>query len=189
MNLLLDKLPMEYDGLKINTNFKSFILFEILMQDNEIAREDKIALALNLFFEKIPQDINRAVKCMLWFYTRGKSEEKKVNGSNEKNKKTNNKRIYSYEYDADYIYAAFLSQYGIDLNNIQYLHWFKFKALFEGLKADNKICEIMGYRAVDVSKIKDKDERKRYKKLQREWALPDNRSEKEKEKDFAEALW
>ena len=61
--------------------------------------------------------------------------------------------------------------------------------MFEGLKAENKICEIMGYRAVDVGKIKDKEEKKRYKKLQREWALPDDRTEEEKEQDFADALW
>ena len=61
--------------------------------------------------------------------------------------------------------------------------------MFEGLKAENKICEIMGYRAVDISKIKDKEEKKRYKKLQREWALPDDRTEEEKERDFADAFW
>ena len=61
--------------------------------------------------------------------------------------------------------------------------------MFEGLKAENKICEIMGYRAVDISKIKDKEEKKRYKKLQREYALPDDRTEEEKERDFADALW
>jgi hypothetical protein len=61
--------------------------------------------------------------------------------------------------------------------------------MFEGLKVENKICEIMGYRAVDVSKIKDKEEKKRYKKLQREWALPDDRTEEEKERDFADAFW
>ena len=87
------------------------------------------------------------------------------------------------------IYTAFLDQYRLDLNDIDYLHWFKFKAMFEGLKSDNKICEIMGYRAIDVSKIKDKDEKKRYKKLQREYALPDDRTEEEKEQDFAEAFW
>ena len=87
------------------------------------------------------------------------------------------------------IYTAFLDQYGLDLNETDYLHWCKFKAMFEGLKSDNKICEIMGYRAIDVSKIKDKEEKKRYKKLQREYALPDDRTEEEKEQDFAEAFW
>jgi hypothetical protein len=47
----------------------------------------------------------------------------------------------------------------------------------------------MGYRAIDISKIKDKDEKAKYKKLQRQFALPDNRTEEEKEQDFANALW
>lgn len=187
MNILVDKLPTDYEGLKINTNFRSFILFELLMQDNKIESEDKIALALKLFYDDFQKDIKKAVDGILWFYTRGK--EMKQRDNEEKQSKNKRKRIYSFEHDANFIYTAFLDQYGIDLNDIEYLHWFKFKAMFEGLKADNKICEIMGYRAVDVGKIKNKEEKKKYKKLQREWALPDDRTEEEKEKDFADALW
>ena len=187
MNILVDKLPTDYEGLKINTNFRSFILFELLMQDREIEKEEKIALALNLFYEEIPTDIKKAIDGIVWFYTRGKKIKQEENEENKKNNKK--KKIYSYEHDADLIYTAFLDQYGLDLNDVDYLHWFKFKAMFEGLKAENKICEIMGYRAVDISKIKDKEEKKRYKKLQREWALPDDRTEEEKERDFADAFW
>jgi hypothetical protein len=186
MNLLLDRLPNEYEGLKINTNFRSFILFELLMQDNKVKEEDKIILALNIFYEEPPQDIKKAIDGILWFYRCG--DEIKENKANE-NKTNSKKQIYSYEYDARYIYSAFLDQYGIDLNEIGQLHWFKFKALFEGLKSDNKICEIMSYRAIDLSKIKDKEEKKKYKQLQRQWALPDNRTIEEKEQDFANALW
>ena len=186
MNLLVDILPTEYEGLKINTNFRSFILFELLMQDKEINREDKIALALDLFYDEIPKDFSKAFKGIIWFYTRGKEMKKQ---EAEKKTKGRTKKIYSFEHDADLIYSAFLDQYGIDLNEIEYLHWFKFKAMFEALKDDNKICQGMGYRAVDISKIKDKEEKKRYKKLQKEWALPDDRTEDEKEQDFADAFW
>ena len=186
MNLLVDKLPTEHEGLKINTNFRSFILFELLMQDNEIGKEDKIALTIRLFYNEIPKDIKKAIEVILWFYSGGKDKEK-INTKKSKQKK--NKRIYSYEHDNNLIYSAFLNQYSVDLNEIDYLHWFKFKAMFEGLKSDNKICEIMGYRAIDINKIKNKDERNRYKALQREYALPDNRTEEEKEQDFAEAFW
>ena len=187
MNLLVDKLPTEYEGLKIETNFRSFILFELLMQDKEIEKEDKIFLALNLFFEELPKDIKKGISAILWFYSKGKHKNDEVVEKNNKKKK--NKKIYSYEHDSDLIYTAFLDQYGLDLNEINYLHWFKFKAMFEGLKSDNKLCEIMGYRAIDVSKIKDKEEKKKYKKLQREYALPDDRTDEEKEQDFAEAFW
>lgn len=185
MNLLVDKLPTDYEGLKIDTNFRSFILFELLMQDNELKEEEKIYLAINLFYKEPPEDLKKAIEGILWFYRCGE-EEKKVGKSGGESRK---KQIYSYEYDAKLIYSAFLDQYGVDLNEINYLHWFKFKALFEGLKSDNKICEIMSYRSIDLNKIKDKDERKKYRKLQREFALPDNRTIEEKEQDFANALW
>ena len=188
INILVDKLPTEYKGLKINTNFRSFILFELLMQDNTINESEKIFIALNIFFEEEIKDIKKAIDCILWFYSRGKNKEN--NNSNEKNLKSKkSKMIYSYETDADLIYSAFLDQYNIDLNEIDYLHWFKFKAMFEGLKDDNKICEVMGYRAININNIKDEKERKKYRKLQEEWALPDNRSDKEKENDFANSLW
>lgn len=187
MNILVDKLPADYEGLKINTNFRSFILFELLMQDRKIEKEDKIALALDLFYDEFPQDIKKAFDGIVWFYTRGKKIKEEKNS--KKQQKNVKKKIYSYEYDADLIYTAFLDQYKLDLNDVDYLHWFKFKAMFEGLKAENKICEIMGYRAVDIGKIKDKEEKKKYKNLQREWALPDDRTEEEKERDFADAFW
>lgn len=184
MNLLVDKLPQDYEGLKINTNFRSFILFELLMQDRDYTPEEKIQLTLNLFYEDPVEDIKKAIDGVLWMYKRGKDE--KISKKKETGQK---KQIYSYEYDAGLIFSAFYDQYGIDLNEIDYLHWWKFKSLFEGLKSDNRIVEIMGYRAINVSKIKNKEEQKRYKKLQQEYALPDMRTEKEKENDFAEAFW
>lgn len=109
---------------------------------------------------------------------------------NEKVAKKNgdSKQIYSFEYDAELIYSAFMSQYGIDLQDIPYLHWWKFKAMFEGLNQDNKIVEVMSYRSINVLKIKDKEEKARIKKLQKAYALPDMRTEEEKERDFNSAF-
>ena len=185
MNLLLDRLPTEHEGLKIDTNFRSFILFELLMQDKTVSVENKIAFSINIFYKEMPSDIKKAIDVILWFYARGDTDKK----SGKKEEKSGKDRIYSYEHDANYIYSAFLSQYGIDLNEIEYLHWWKFKSLFEGLNDENKICEIMGYRAVDLSKIKDKDRKEKYKKLKSAYALPDERTEEEKEQDFADAFW
>lgn len=188
MNILIDKLPQEYEGLKINTNFRSFILFELLMQDNNLNEKEKIAVALNLFYTGLePKDYKKALDGIIWFYTGGKTIKEKKQTENVEKK--NKKLIYSFEHDADLIYSAFLGQYGIDLNEVDNLHWWKFKSLFEGLNDENKICQYMSYRSMDISKIKDKEQKKYYKDLQNKVALPDNRSEVEKEQDFANALW
>ena len=190
MNLLLDNLDKVLKTRikeDFNTNFKNSILFELLMQESNLSNEAKVYQALKIYYPDLNQvkDVNKAIENMLWFYKCGKEGEKEAS---QKTKKENNKRIYSYEFDSDLIYSAFKSQYNIDLQDIKYLHWWKFKAMFDALKDDNKIVEIMGYRAVNLNKIKDKEMKKHYKKMQKLYALPDMRSEEEKENDFAEAF-
>ena len=183
-NLLLDELPKYTpNNLKIRTNFKETIKFELLMQDNKVEEKDKLALALSLYYYEVPKNIEQAVDDMLWFYRCGREIK-----TGQNNKKDNQKQIYSYEFDAEHIYSSFMEQYRIDLNR-SHMHWWKFKALFEGLKEDTQIVKIMGYRAIDLSKIKEKDEKSKYKKLKKLYALPDMRTEEQKEADFAKAFW
>ena len=183
MNILIDKLPNEYEGLEINTDFRSSILFELLMQDNSLSPELKIKLSLNLYYKEVPLDIKKALNGILWFYKCGKEENKKTK-STKQNKK---KQIYSFEYDADYIYSAFLEQYGIDLNEVK-MHWWKFRALFNGLNENTMFSKITGYRSMNTESIKDKEQKKYYEDMKRVYALPDNRTIEEKESDFANAL-
>lgn len=184
-NILLDKLPvLTPNGFKIRTNFRESIKFELLMQDTKINERDKISLALNLYYKEVPKNIEKALQDLIWFYSCNDGTKK---SNNKENKQT--KQIYSYEFDSKYIYDAFYEQYGIDLNSNKYMHWWKFKSLFEGLNEKTKIVEIMGYRSMDLSKIKDKEEKARYKKLKRIYALPDMRTAEQKESDFGSAFW
>lgn len=191
MNLLIDRLPFEHNGLEINTDFRVGILFELLMQDDSVSNEEKIILAIELYFsnniEKALQNETEAINTILWFYSGGKNstiKEKKEETKIE----TETKQIYSYEFDDDYIFSAFYQQYNIDLNSIK-MHWWKFRALFKGLDDDIQFSKIMSYRAIDLSQIKDKEERAKYKKLKKIYALPDMRSQEQKETEFAAAFW
>ena len=179
MNILIDLVPttIEIDGeeYEINSNFRESILFELMMQDNSISEEDKIIQALELYYPKLPKDLNQAIEKILWFYRCGKDE---VENKNKGTGKSTN--VYSYDYDDDLIYSAFLDQYNIDLQDIEYLHWWKFKAMFKSLKEDNEIVKIMGYRAMDISKIKDKEQKAHYKKMQDLHKIPINKDEKGK---------
>ena len=72
-----------------------------------------------------------------------------------------------YEIDADYIYSAFISQYNIDLTEVEELHWHKFLALLKGLKDDEVISKIMSYRCYEKS-----DEKKNiYEELKYAWQI------------------
>lgn len=176
MNILIDYLPSHVNiggsDFKIKNDFRTSILFEQLIFDTSIDDKEKICLALELYFPNDTYRLNNtligeAIDKIIWFYSCGKDL------SNSKAKTSSKvKRIYDYEFDDDYIFSAFMSQYNIDLNRIKYLHWWKFKAMFNALKEDNEIVKIMGYRSMDLSKIKDKEERKRYSKLKEMYKLP-----------------
>lgn len=75
--------------------------------------------------------------------------------------------LFDYRIDGAYIYAAFMSQYGIDLVDVEELHWYKFLALFKGLKDDEIICKIMGYRGYE----KDDGKTDRFDKLKEAWRI------------------
>ena len=68
------------------------------------------------------------------------------------------------------------------------MHWWKFRALFNGLNENVMFSKITGYRSMNTDKIKDKEQREYYEKMKRMYALPDNRTIEEKESDFANAL-
>lgn len=190
INILLDRLPQfTQSGNRIRTDFRESIKFELLMQDNKIDEKNKVIQALKLYYYNIEKitDIPKAIEEMLWFFACGK--KKNVDNKKEKNNKKRIKQIYSYEFDAEYIYSAFLQQYKIDLNSIKYMHWWKFKALMENLNEDTQFVKIMGYRAIDISKIKDKEEKTRYKRLKTIYDLPDMRTAEQKEADFSKAFW
>ena len=188
MNLLIDLIPSEVDinnkKYEINSDFRTSILFELLMQDKSIEDSDKFNLALDLYYPIRPDDTILAIEQLLWFY-RGGKDIIKSKGSGKGKSST---QIYSFEYDDDYIYAAFMDQYGIDLQDIDDLHWWKFKALFKALKEDNEIVKIMRYRSTDLSTIKDKEQKAYYKKMQELYKIPLPQDEQEKLDDITTAL-
>lgn len=193
INLLIDKPPetvvLGGKEFLINFDFRYSIMFELLMQDGEVPKEDKIINALDIYFggSDISEiDISEAVEFITYFYSCGKVEEgcgKKPDSEVKKNR-----RIYDFEQDDEYIYSAFLSCYEIDLVDVKELHWWKFRALFKSLGDDCMFSKIMSYRAIEIDNQMSKEERKFYKRMKQIYALPDPRTEDEKSSDFASAL-
>lgn len=181
MNILIDLLPdhvtikgVEYE---INSDFRTSILFELLMQDKNISEEEKLISAIELYYKEVPGDLNEAINKIIWFYTCGKDAQ-----SYKGTGKGKNIQVYSFEHDAEYIYSAFLDQYRINLQQVDYLHWWEFKAMFKGLTEEKEIVKIMGYRSVDINKIKDKEQKAYYKKMKELYKIPSNISKDEKQK-------
>lgn len=89
-----------------------------------------------------------------------------------------------YELDSDLIYAAFLGQYGIDLTEVEHLHWHKFLALIKGLNSQTRLSEVMGYRCYKKSR-KDED---MYEKLKFAWEIVRDDTNQEEIDAFSKAF-
>lgn len=80
-------------------------------------------------------------------------------------------RTFDVEIDADYVYAAFMQAYGIDLMEVD-MHWHKFRALLMGLPSGTMLAEIISWRMYG-------GDDKEMKKQKWNWSLPTEYTEEE----------
>lgn len=166
----------------IHTDFRSGIRFELLVQEEEEERKLLEGL-LEIYYDgMILENMEEAIERALWFYRGGEPEEKKSRTGVER------KRAYSFDIDWDYIYAAFLEQFRIDLQEVDYLHWWKFRAMFLSLSENSRFMEIMGYRSIKLNRKMPKEQKEFYKKMQKLYAIPASGKDAAKKSALEEAL-
>lgn len=138
----------------IYTDFRVWMRFEIAV--NKLKRGETIDVSF-LFKNEMPARCNLV---NLFAFSRPESPlPRPISHSNV--------ITFDYELDSDLIYAAFLGQYGVDLIDIEYLHWHKFLALFKGLSDSTVLSKVMGYRAYE----KSNDKKDPYEELRRAWEI------------------
>ncbi len=190
MNILIDDIEcpdqtvVNGERYEIRTNFRTSILFELMMQDDRLDARTRVWKGLNLYFPVIPGDLSAAVDAALWFYRCGREETALQKRMAERKGK---KQIYSFDYDAGRIYAAFLLAYNIDLQDIDYMHWWRFRFLFDSLPKDCEFVRAMEYRSVEIDKVPD-GQKEWYRKMKRMYALPLSKEEDDRQAAIENAL-
>jgi hypothetical protein len=175
MNLFYEPYPTAVDAggekVAIYTDFRLYIEMIDKFLDEKATEREKVYHMLRLF-QTMPQNMNAGIQALLDFAKMKELEVPSKQGGNAEVEKKSQKKVYSFRYDYPYILSAFLECYHIDLSDIDYMHWWKFRALFSGLPSDTEIKTRIHYRGLDASTIKDTKERKRILKIQREIMLP-----------------
>lgn len=205
--LLLNELPSKVliGGLEvsISASFKTSITFENSiknydLEDEEQSRDFYInALKLyypilneefetltdsdKMLFNHIIDNRSEAINQLMWFYKCGKE-----NVTEEETETKVKEHILDYDYDAKKIVSAILSQYGIDLTEID-VHWWKFKYMIEGLEEKHPISKIMSIRATDITTL-PKEMREQYRKLKKICKIPLPVEEVEEDNEIADIL-
>lgn len=187
MSILTQPLPTgaEIEGVlyRLHTDFRVWVQFETEIMDlgeTVFSKPENAVRILQMCYMDLPPTAEDAFRSILWFYSEGGRREP---GSGRKKKNA----VYHFEHDAPYIYSAFLAQYGIDLQTAD-LHWWAFRALFRSLSDTNMIVKIMEYRGMDLSKIKDKEQKEFYRKMKRQYEIPLSKTEQDKLDEIEQAL-
>lgn len=165
---LLNPLPTELSVngkyLKINTGFKAWFRFAKAIK--RAKTDDDILNALKpVFLDKIPMcDAEEALKSCFNFFVNAKSF---VN--HDADGEASTAIAYDLELDSNYIFSAFLEQYGIDLTERD-IHYYKFIALFDSLSENTLFKRIVSIRTKDISK-EDSKMQESYRKLQKAFEI------------------
>ena len=171
---------IEVDGVKyaINTDFSVWMEVEHILFVRKFGDGEALARVLALVFPVLPHNPGEAIRGLLRFYSVGEDCE------------TGDSRTtpaYDPILDFEYLYGAFLAEFGIDLCDCK-MHWWRFKALFACLGENCRFSQIVGYRTVDLSQIDTPERRDFYRKMKKRFSLPDFRSESERDEAIAGAF-
>ena len=161
----------------INTDFRVMADFETKITRADVSEPQVFARifqeTIAALFIDIPsnENIKDIIDGVLWYYRCGKEPDSTRSGGGSA------KRYYDYDEDSDYIFAAYMQQYGDNLTT-SHMHWWEFRAKFMGLTDETEFVKIMQYRGTNVSKIKNKEEKARIKRLQERFALKSDKIQK-----------
>lgn len=160
-NVMLDKLPTEYKGYPINSDFRIGIQMFQAIRDNELSEMEKMSKACELLFDvdgvtEYP-DMITMQDGVQWFLS-----EWYTDNSVDEDKK--DRKDMDYDIDQWRIFSAFLTQFGINLNKVD-MHFWVFMGLLSTLEecAFTRIVDIRTKKIDPKMKPSDKEELRKVK--------------------------
>ena len=145
-NILLDRLPTEYEGYLIRPSFRIGMQICLCLQDSEFDDSEKLAVVLNLLYGNGMPELKTAVEGLKWFMQCG------IQNTNSHN---DPKTLFYWDFDAQRIFSSFQATYDIDLTK-EDMHWFKFIAMLGSLNKDSAFSKAVEIRAYDMKDLKGK---------------------------------
>ena len=173
---------VEVDGKEyaINTDFLGWIEIEQLFLDSEAAESERFERILALAYPVLPDNPAAAIEKVLWFYAGG-------NMTLGDKSSALSAPAYDLSRDFEYIWAGFLGEFGLDIAKTP-MHWWRVKTLLSCLSENSKFSRIVAYRSMDTSSIKNRELRRFYERMKKQFKLPDLRTSDEREKEVAYKL-
>lgn len=160
-NAMLDRLPEDYNGWLIRTDYRIGVQIQLCISDPELDESERTWTALSLLYGNgIPPDLHMAIDGLSWFMSCGSPPQ-----SGEAD---NEPPLYCFERDSARIVSGFRKVFGIDISR-ERLHWFEFVSMLGDLK-DTAFSGVMEIRSTDPSEV-DKRKRAEFIRMKNRFAL------------------
>jgi hypothetical protein len=169
-----DFLILDDKQVRFNTDFRNWIKILIVGDDEQLTDSQTMAFQFRLAFSDwdTKEFRDEVIKNPLPYYDIMKKFLIREKEKEQDNKSSTERKTFDWEQDWDYITSAFKQQYNLDLE-VDKVHWYKFMAMFNSLDAETQFSKIIGYRAINLSDIKDKKMREFYGKMKDQYRIKD----------------
>lgn len=179
-NAMLDRLPEDYNGWLIRTDYRIGVQIQLCISDPDLTDSEKTWTALSLLYGNgIPPDLKTALDGLSWFLSCGEPPSP--------GEVDNEPPLYSFELDSGRIVSGFRKVFGIDLSR-EKLHWFEFISMLGDLK-DTAFTSVIDIRSTDPSDV-DKKKRAEFIRMKNRFSLSGQYSAEEQAEidEFMERL-
>lgn len=176
-NPMLDRLPEDYKGWLIRTDYRIGVQLQLCVSDPELTEAEKTGTALRLLYGNGMPDFETALAGLSWFMSCG--EETPARQDDEP-------PVYCFERDAGRIVSAFRRVFGIDISR-ERLHWFQFVSMLGDLSG-TAFTNVIDIRTTDASEI-DRKKRAEFIRMKKRFALSSQYTKEELETINSALAW
>jgi hypothetical protein len=166
---------IEVDGkaYAINPGYKHALACYVCINDREIDDTERTLGVLGLLYKEQPRNTKLALAQAVKYLQLGREHRPREEDA---------ARDLDFTKDMHYIRSSFRSDYGIDLNTREDMHWWEFYELLQGLTDDSILNRVRDLRNYDATKVKDPQLRARIQRAQEDVALDDDLSAEDERK-------
>lgn len=142
----------------IDTDYRIALRCIEIIEDDSIGDYERALAIMFILFNDIPEDAEAQGEML--------SKAIKYLQCGQENKQPAEAKDMDFEQDSSYIYASFMSDYHIDLENVN-MHWWRYIDLIAGLTDScvlNRVRDLRNYDLSDITDLKQKEKIMRAKK-------------------------
>lgn len=198
-----EKDSFEYndDRLHVDMSYDNILRLFQLFDDEAIRQMDKIIIALEMLVYEFDLIENKGFDELLELYryimkefldidlySKDKDPDQTLD---EQDEDPPIKKVMNFNKDATLIYASFLSEYHIDLFEVQgKMHWLQFSALLSNLGDDTAFKQIVSYRTMEIPSTKEasKEYRDHVIKMKKLYSLEDKEERAKKHESLLDSI-